>query len=163
MEKTNAPPNSALGMIQSQFILFLISTIPPYDIQGEAPWEPVRSAKMNRHIAWSLPIALLALGGARSLADPSSRPLVRVLSPNGQVRIELVLERYQEVEAVPHYRVFFKDRPIVLPSRLAIDLAEGTALGGPCLIDSVETHSRRTEYEVFPGKRRHVLDQCTEC
>ena len=89
-------------------------------------------------------------------------PFVRVSSPNGQVRLELVLQRHQGAEAVPHWRLYFKDQPIVLPSRLAVDLAGNAALGGPCAIESVQTRSHREHYTVFPGKRRHVLDHCTE-
>jgi alpha-glucosidase len=88
--------------------------------------------------------------------------VIRVHSPNGQLRIELFLQRRGETDSVPYYRVFFKDRAIILPSRLGVELAEGTALGGPCVIDSVESRAIRAEYTVFPGKRRHILDQCTE-
>src|SRR5437764_10654572 len=101
----------------------------------------------------SLLVALLALSDTTTSADTPTPPLVGVHSPNGQVRIELFLQRHQDTEAVPHYRVYFKDRPIILPSRLGIDLAEGAGLGGPCIIDSVETRSRRAEYEISPGKR----------
>src|SRR5262245_33771006 len=118
---------------------------------------------MNRYLVWSLPVALLlAFGSTARSADMSATPLVRVLSPNGQVGIELLLQRHQESEAVPHYRVSFKDQPIIGMSRLRIDLADGPPLGGSCLIESVATHSCHTEYAVFPGKRRHVLDHGTE-
>jgi alpha-glucosidase len=110
----------------------------------------------------SLLIALLACGGAAGPACGADGPLVQVRSPNGQVRIEFFLQGSQGAEAVPHWRVFFKDQPIVLASRLAVDLAEGQSLGGPCAIESVETHSRHDEYAVFPGKRRRVLDHCAE-
>jgi alpha-glucosidase len=113
---------------------------------------------MNRHFAWPLLLGLLAgQRGARADAPP-----VAVQSPNGQVRIELVLQRHPQGEAIPHYRVFWKDQPIVGPSRLAIGLAGGLTLGGPCVIDSVATRARLQEYVVWPGKRRHVLDHCTE-
>jgi alpha-glucosidase len=117
---------------------------------------------MTPRIPLLLPAVVLVgtmIGCPACLADG---PVVRVRSPNGQVRIELVFQRYGEIESVPHYRVFFKDQPIVAPSRLGCDLAAEAALGGPCAIDSVETHAVRAEYNVFPGKRRHILDHCTE-
>jgi alpha-glucosidase len=108
----------------------------------------------------SLLIGLLAF--AASSTCRADALIVRVRSPNGQVRIELVLQRHQKAEAVPHWRVYFKDRPIVLSSRLGVDLAEGSPLGGPCSLESVETHSRHARYTVSPGKRRHVIDHCAE-
>jgi alpha-glucosidase len=117
---------------------------------------------MKMHVASFLLIAPLVLPAGASRADTPSTSLVRVQSPDGQVRIEFFLRRHQDVEAAPHYRVFLKDRPILLPSRLAIDLADGAGLGGPCVIDAVTTRSRREAYSVSPGKRRHVLDHCTE-
>jgi alpha-glucosidase len=105
--------------------------------------------------------SLVAISGASSAETPATS-LVRLQSPNSQVRIEFFLQRHQELEAVPHYRVFLKDRAMILPSRLAVDLAGGPGLGGPCVIDSVTTRSHREAYIVSPGKRRHVLDHCTE-
>jgi alpha-glucosidase len=92
----------------------------------------------------------------------NSARVVRAHSPNGQVRIEIVLHRRREAESVPHWRVYFKDRPIILTSHLGVDLVGAPSLGGPCVIESVETNSRRAEYIVFPGKRRRVLDHYTE-
>jgi alpha-glucosidase len=112
---------------------------------------------MNKPFVPFLLSALLA-----SAAKAAETPSVGVQSPNGQVRIELFLQKQQESEAVPHYRVFLKDQPIILPSRLAIDLADGSSFGGPCAIDSVTTRSRHEKYVVVPGKRRHVLDHGTE-
>jgi alpha-glucosidase len=85
-----------------------------------------------------------------------------VQSPGSRVRIDFFLGRHKELKAVPYYRVFLKDQPIILPSRLAVKLADGTSLGGPCLIDGVTTRSRDEAYVISPGKRRHVVDHCTE-
>ncbi|MBO0798707.1 MAG: glycoside hydrolase family 97 catalytic domain-containing protein, partial [Blastocatellia bacterium] len=92
----------------------------------------------------------------------NTESLVRVQSPDGKIRIELVLERHQQADAVPHLRVYFRDQPIILDSRLGINLPDGQELGGSCVIDSVTTNSRHDEYTVFPGKRSHVLDHYTE-
>src|SRR6516164_4563908 len=115
---------------------------------------------MNRFVAWLLPLALLASYSIASGAETSSH--VRVLSPNGQVGIEFALKKQGDSEAVPLYRVTFKDQTIIDLSRLRIDLENGLFLGGPCLIETVETRSHRAEYGVYPGKRSHVLDHCTE-
>jgi len=117
---------------------------------------------MTRCIAASLFMALPVLGAVAEAAETPDAPQVRVHSPNGQVRIEVFLPRRQEAEAVPHYRVFFRDQPIILASRMGITLADGPPLGGVCLIESVATGSHRAKYIVTPGKRRQVLDRCTE-
>jgi alpha-glucosidase len=117
---------------------------------------------MARRIPSLLVLAALAWTVDARPSPAADGPVVRVRSPNKQVGIELVLQRHGESEAVPHYRVFFKDRPIVLPSRLGIDLAEGAGLGGPCVLDAVETNAVRGEYTAFPGKHRRILDHCTE-
>ncbi|MBO0723697.1 MAG: glycoside hydrolase family 97 protein, partial [Blastocatellia bacterium] len=92
----------------------------------------------------------------------NTESLIRVQSPNGKIRIELLLKRYQRADAVPHLRVYFRDQPIILDSRLGIDLPDGQELGGSCFIDSVTTNSRHEEYAVFPGKRSRVLAHYTE-
>lgn len=117
---------------------------------------------MAKHASASLFIGLCVFAGAASSAWGADAPLVRVSSPNGQARIELVLQRHQESQAVPHWRVFFKNQPIVQTSRLGIDLPEAAGLGGSCVIEAVETRSRQARYDMSPGKRRHVLDYCTE-
>lgn len=117
---------------------------------------------MRTRIASPLLAGLWILGGIASSACWADVATVRVCSPNGQVRIECVLQRHQETEAVPHWCVYFKGQLIVLPSRLGIDLADASALGGSCAIESVENRSRHEHYTVIPGKRRHVLDHCTE-
>ena len=111
---------------------------------------------MIRCIAASLLIALPVLGDVARAAETPDAPQVRVHSPNGQVRIEVFLQRHQEAEAAPHYRVFFRDQPIILASRMSIDLADGPPLGGACLIESVATRSHRAEYIVAPGAQGAV-------
>ncbi len=117
---------------------------------------------MSRRVPLSTAV-LIALAG--SSAVPLARadaPVIGVRSPNGLTRIEFVLKRHAKAEAVPHYRVYYKDQPVVLDSRLAVDLAEGQTLGGPCAIESAQTSSHHTTYTMFPGKRRQVVDHCSE-
>jgi alpha-glucosidase len=89
-------------------------------------------------------------------------PPVSVSSPNGRVKIEFALRRAGDIDGVPHFRVLFRESEVIGFSRLGIDLGDGTALGGPCEIAAVESRSRRETYTQFPGKRREVLDHCTE-
>lgn len=118
--------------------------------------------KTTRRFSIALFVILPALlCAARATATPDT-PRIQVLSPNGRVRIEVMLQQEEETEAVPSYRVFFNDQPIILKSRLNIDLADGLSLGQSCLIESVETRTLRNEYVVSPGKRREVLDHCTQ-
>jgi alpha-glucosidase len=117
---------------------------------------------MKSPIPSRLLAGLLALGCMSSSTCRADGPIVGVRSPSGQVRIECLLQPQGEAEAVPHWRVYFKDQPIILPSRLAADFADATALGGLCDIESVASRSRHYRYTVFPGKRSYVLDQCTE-
>lgn len=117
---------------------------------------------MKKSIPSPLLIGLFVLGNLAGSTCRADDPIVRVASPNGQVRLDLVLQRHQESEAIPHWRAYFKDQPIVLPSRLAVDLDNGSSLGGPCAIESVRSRSFHEPYNVFPGKRRHVVNHCTE-
>ena len=104
---------------------------------------------------------LVGLVAASSPAKAEQAP-IRAESPNRQVRIELVLERSGDAEGVPHWRAFYKNRPIILNSRLGVDVVEAPGLGGPCVVESVQTHSLSKEYVVPVGKRRRVVDRCTE-
>jgi alpha-glucosidase len=117
---------------------------------------------MNKLVTWIPLLALLTFYGTACAAETPGLSPIRVISPNGQVGIEFVLQKREESEAVPHYRVTFKDQTILDLSRLHIDLENGLSLGGPCRLESVATRSHRTEYDVYPGKRSHVLDHCTE-
>jgi alpha-glucosidase len=92
----------------------------------------------------------------------SAAPRVTIPSPDGRVRIELALQQAGDTALVPHYRVLLGDTEIVGPSRLGVVLDDGTALGGPCEIDKIETRSHRESYTQFPGKRREVRNHCTE-
>jgi len=87
------------------------------------------------------------LGAAESVA----------ISPDSRVRIELLLR-----DAVPHYRVLFRDAVVVVDSRLGIDWADGTSSGTACEIVSVEAKPIREEYTQVSGKRRQVTSKANE-
>src|SRR5262245_13752910 len=110
-------------------------------------------------VIWPALILLSAITSLECLANPT---FVRVNSPNGQVRIELILQKFKEGESVPHWRVYFKNKPIVLASRLSIDLENGPSLGRSCLIESLAASSTREEYLVTAGKRHRVLNNFKE-
>src|SRR4051812_45568089 len=78
-----------------------------------------------------------------SAADAAELP--SATSPDGRVRVEVVLRPTGEARDVPHYLVRVNHEEIVAPSRLGIELADGTALGGPCEI--VDSASRRVDEE----------------
>jgi alpha-glucosidase len=108
---------------------------------------------------FNLAAVLFTLLGAPPL---TAAPPVAVSSPDGRVKIELALRRARDAGGVPHFRVLFRDSEIIGFSRLGIDLGDGKVLGGPCEIVAVESRSRRETYSQFPGKRREVIDHCTE-
>ncbi len=84
------------------------------------------------------------------------------ISPNERVRIEVSLRKAGETDAVPHYRVTFDGKEIVGHSRLGVELDDGTTLGGPCEVVSVDAKSVRDEFTQVTGKRRAVRIDSTE-
>jgi alpha-glucosidase len=107
---------------------------------------------MKRNAApWVFAALILLTSRPAAAAAP-----VTVASPDGQVRIEFTLRQAGAADAVPHYRVLFQSAEVIGPSRLGLDLADGTALGGPCQLEGVDVRSVRETYTQFPGKRRIV-------
>lgn len=103
---------------------------------------------------------LLAACGVGADGTPPAKS-VRVDSPGGTVRVELALERAGAADHVPHWRVFYKDHPVILDARLGIDLPDG-ALGGPCVIESTQTRQVSDRYTIVVGKRHDAVDRCAE-
>jgi len=87
---------------------------------------------------------------------------VVVSSPDGRLRAEVVLEGGGGTALVPRYSVTFRGRPVVLPSRLGVDLADGPALGVDSVIEGVRTRSVLESYTQFPGKRSRVVGHGSE-
>jgi alpha-glucosidase len=117
---------------------------------------------MSKHTPTLYLVVPLLLGGLVGPASAAGHPTVAVRSPDNRVRVELALESLQGTEAVPVYRVTFRDKPVVRTSRLGVDLVDAPPLGGPCTLEGVQTHSRHDTYTMYPGKRRRVVDHCTE-
>ena len=99
-----------------------------------------------------------AAGPISGRDDPAAPSEVVVTSPDGQIRAVVSLGEGSE----PHYRVSFRGSSVVLPSRLGVDLADGSTLGGGSTIEGVETRSFHETYTQFPGKRSRVEDHGSE-
>jgi alpha-glucosidase len=115
---------------------------------------------MDTYPRWFL-TAIILSSFAAPVAGADS-PLVGVRSPNGRIRLEFALQRHRQAESVPCYRVFFHEQPVIQTSHLRIDLEDAPPLGGPCVLETVQTHSRHATYTQFPGKRRQVVNHYTE-
>lgn len=110
-------------------------------------------------LRFTLLLALLNLTAANCLADSTA---ARAVSPNGKVCIELSLRQHEQAMSAPHWSVSFNGQAVILPSPLSVGLSDAPSLGGNCRVDSVRQSVRREEYDVFPGKRRHVLNHYAE-
>lgn len=92
--------------------------------------------------------------------DTPSRPAAT--SPHRQIRIELFLAERGGRQASPAYSISYRGRPVVLPSRLGIDLADGQGLGHDSTIEGARTRTINETYKQYPGKRSRVVDHCEE-
>ena len=118
---------------------------------------------MQRYLVPAL--CFLGLNAAVAVAaddGPPSTPPVVATSPDGRIRAEVSLDTSAEGASLPHYRVSFRGRPVALPSRLGIDLADGTTLGAGSTIEGVKTRTFHETYTQFPGKRSRVEDHGSE-
>ena len=87
---------------------------------------------------------------------------VSVSSPDGRVQIELSLGKDGDVVGAPRYRVVLAHQTMIDDSRLGVDLNDGTALGGPCEILSVDRLVIREEFQQVSGKRSRVQNLARE-
>ncbi len=87
---------------------------------------------------------------------------ITVSSPDGQLRLEVFLDRSGDAASVPHYRLTWKGRPVILDSPLRVDIADGFTLGDNCTIESSHTEARTATFRQHPGKRTDVIDRCNE-
>jgi alpha-glucosidase len=99
---------------------------------------------------------------ARAADEKAAVARVAVNSPEGRVRVEVFLERSSTGRATPHYRVSFKERPVILASPLAVDLADGTTLGDDCSVLGWRNATIKTTFRQHPGKRSDVVDRGNE-
>jgi alpha-glucosidase len=117
---------------------------------------------MRRHLlrltcgVWFLITACASCAGGDTPARPAAT------SPDGQIRIELFLAERGGGQASPAYSILFRGRPVVLQSRLGIDLAGGQGLGHNSMIEGVRTRTINETYTLYPGKRSRVVDHCED-
>ncbi len=112
-----------------------------------------------------LPLACgfcLVVTGAGSCAGRDAPSSVAATSPDGRIRVEVALAGRGEGGPPPVYSISFRGRPVVLASRLGIDLAGGTALGRDSTIEQVRTQTINETYTQQPGKRSRVVNHCEE-
>jgi alpha-glucosidase len=104
----------------------------------------------------------LASACVASAEETARTEPVTVSSPDGRVRATVRLVSTAGAGAVPHYRITFRNRPVIRDSPLRIDLADGSTLGRDCVIERVQTNPRRGEYTQRPGKRFRVIERGSE-
>ncbi len=108
-------------------------------------------------------IGLVSLLSGAANDDPQvAQSPLRVVSPDGHVRAELLLEKTQQSPGALCYRVTFNQRPVVLNSTLQLKLADGSRLGTNSVLENAEISQHKTEYQQHPGKRRLVTDHYSE-
>jgi alpha-glucosidase len=110
----------------------------------------------------ALTLGLLTLRTVCGGDDVFSPGPVGVASPDGRVRVDLDLTKSAKAGSVPKIRVTFRGRPVLRPSLLQVNLADGTRLGADCIIESSATAAINVEYRQHPGKRSRVADRGRE-
>ncbi len=115
----------------------------------------------SSYLFFSCFLGVTAVAGGASRGPFTETPVV-VTSPDRRIRAEVTLEESGGEGSIPHLSVSFRGRPIVLRSRLGIDLADGTRLGGGSTIEDVKTRDFNETFKQFPGKRSRVVDHGSE-
>ena len=104
-------------------------------------------------------ILLLALSflcaPGRAAEDPRAAIVVR--SPSGAVEIDFSLDG-----GIPRYRVSYLGRPVVLDSRLGIDLDPGGPLADKLMVEQIERREIETSHPVLFGKTSRATDHFDE-
>ncbi len=104
----------------------------------------------------------LTCGTARAQNETGVPKPVLVTAPGGRVQVAVFLDKSESSLSVPHYSVTFNNRPVILPSPLRVDLADGRALGDDCVVEGFQTKLIQTRYRQHPGKRSDTVDHCRE-
>jgi alpha-glucosidase len=103
---------------------------------------------------------LITASASRAGQGTPSR--AEAISPDGQVRVEFSLDGRGQEGGSPIYRVSFRGRPVILASRLGIDVADGPCFGLDSVIEGVRTRAIDETYTQRPGKRSRVVNRCEE-
>lgn len=83
-------------------------------------------------------------------------------SPDGQIQIELSMAGDVQGGTAPNYRVTFRTRTVIPPSRLGIDVADSPGFGAKSAIAGVRERTISETYTQRPGKRSRVVNRCDE-
>lgn len=86
---------------------------------------------------------------------------MQATSPDGRVRIEFLMEPYQE-KSIPAYRVFFGQHEVVTASSLGVELEGEPTLGRASVVEGISTRVIDESYIQTTGKRREVKYKTTE-
>ena len=103
----------------------------------------------------------LASAGLVVAAEPAAAGDVVVVSPGGDILTTVSIDGERD-RAEPRYTITFKGKAVALPSRLGVDLADGSKLGVGSILDGVALRNVDTTYHQFPGKRTRVVDRFNE-
>ncbi len=98
------------------------------------------------------------LAAERQMAKSS----VRVVSPGGQISVEVFVRAAGNAVGVPHYRVTAGRKDVILDSPLQVELDGGRLIGARSAIEAHQAAEIREEYRQFPGKRSRVVNHCHE-
>ena len=107
-------------------------------------------------------LGFLTSGAPWARGDITSSEPIGVASPDGRCRIELLVGKVENAAGAPMVRVDFKGRPVLLPSPVQIELADGARLGSDTVVESSTTAEVQSEFRQHPGKRSRVVDRCRE-
>jgi len=107
-------------------------------------------------------MGLLSLDVVHAANEYTRSEPISVSSPDGRVRLDLLLDTGDKAVPAHHYRVTFNGRPVIQSSSLRVDLADGSTLGSDCMIEGSKTRTIRTEFRQHPGKRSKVVDHFSE-
>src|SRR6516165_6572955 len=99
-----------------------------------------------------------ALAAATSCVGQGTHSRAVATSPNGQVRIELSIPGTGPEGTSASYQVFFRDRAVILPSRLGVVVSDGPGFGGNTSIEAIRTRAIDETYTQRPGKRSRVVN-----
>jgi alpha-glucosidase len=92
------------------------------------------------------------VGLALLLAFASSVRAEKVTSPDGQLVASVSIDQ----QGRPTYEVLFQGKPVVVPSQLRLNFADGSSLGESSKIENHETREIKETFHQFPGKRSQV-------
>src|SRR6185437_2360935 len=109
-----------------------------------------------------IPFSFVALITLANFVCAQQMAPFRIESPNRTVRIEMSLKKVANETAVPCWRVFYKDRPILQDSRLGATFEDGSSVGGSSVVESTKVQPHHSQYTVAVGKHSQIVDSCTE-